>query len=160
MKSTSSKPDPRAALDGVLANRRCIFLNTEAVREAVVALEQKLLTRAMCAEYAGGSTTYPEGWPVARHRLFVNDVDPQAASLRGALNILENSPEYIEAAAEIRPLLAAAAELEQREAEAALAKADMQRAHRELVAAAEDRAREAALNSPEIAASARRLAAA
>ena len=154
------KIDPRAALSGTLEHHRLIFLNTEAVREAVLAQEGKFMIRAQAASYGGGATSHPEGWQVSRQRPFVNDVDPQIANLRGVLTIMENSPEYREAAQVITPLLAAVAEVEQQEAAATARRAELEQAHREAVAAAESQARVVALNSPEVAAAARALAAA
>ena len=154
------KIDPRAALAATLEHHRLIFLNTEAVREAVLAQEGKFMIRAQAASYGGGATSYPEGWQVSRQRPFVNDVDPQIANLRGVLTIMESSPEYLEAAKIIEPLLEAVAEVEQQEAAAAVRRGELERVHREAVAAAEAQARVVALNSPAVAAAARALAAA
>ena len=158
MKNSAPKLDPRAALACTLEHLRIVYLNTEAVREAVLAQEKKFMIRAQAASYGGGATSYPEGWQVSRQRPFVNDVDPQIANLRGVLTIMENSPEYREAAQVITPLLAAVAEVEQQEAAAAARRGDLERVHREAVAAAEAKARFVALNSPEVAAAARALA--
>ena len=154
------KIDPRASVSSTLEHHRLIFLNTEAVREAVLAQEGKFMIRAQAASYGGGATSYPEGWQVSRQRPFVNDVDPQIANRRGVLTIMENSPEYREAAQVITPLLAAVAEVEQQEAAAAVRRGELEQAHREAVAAAESQARVVALNSPEVAAAAKALAAA
>ena len=154
------KIDPRASVSSTLEHHRLIFLNTEAVREAVLAQEGKFMIRAQAASYGGGATSYPEGWQVSRQRPFVHDLDPQIANLRGALTIMENSPEYREAKAVIEPLLKAVAALEIEEAAAATRRADLERAHREAVASAEERARTVALASPEVAAAAKALAAA
>ena len=160
MKNSAPKIDPRAALSGTLEHHRLIFLNTEAVREAVLAQEGKFMIRAQAASYGGGATDYPEGWQVSRQRPFVHDLDPQIANLRGVLSILENSREYLEAKAVIEPLLAAVAELEIEEAAATVRRGDLEQAHREAVAAAESQARAVALRSPAVAAAARALAAA
>ena len=160
MKNSSSKTDPRAALSGTLEHHRLIFLNTEAVREAVLAQEGKFMIRAQAASYGGGATSYPEGWQVSRQRPFVHDLDPQIANLRGVLTIMETSPEYLEAKAVIEPLLAAVAALEVEEAAATARRADLEQAHREAIATAEENARAVALASPAVAAAARALASA
>ena len=130
------KIDPRAALSGTLEHHRLIFLNTEAVREAVLAQEGKFMIRAQAASYGGGATSYPEGWQVSRQRPFVHDLDPQIANLRGALTIMENSPEYREAKAVIEPLLKAVAALEKSEAAAAQERAAAEHIRREKLDAA------------------------
>ena len=130
------KIDPRAALQGVLEHHRLIFLNTEAVREAVLAQEGKFMIRAQAASYGGGATSHPEGWQVSRQRPFVHDLDPQIANLRGALTIMENSPEYREAKAVIEPLLKAVAALEKSEAAAAQERAAAEHIRREKLDAA------------------------
>ena len=160
MKNSAPKPDPRAALSSTPEHLRIVYLNTQAVREAVLAQEGKFMIRAEAASYGGGATSYPEGWQVSRQRPFVNDLDPQIANLRGVLSILENSKEYLEAAAVIEPLLAAVAEVEQQEAAAAVRRGELEQAHREAVAAAEENARAVALRSPAVAAAARALASA
>ena len=136
MKSTSSKTDPRTALSGVLEHFRLVYLNCEAVREAVLAQEGKFMIRAQAASCGGGATSYPEGWQVSRQRPFVPDIDPQIANLRGVLTIMETSPEYLAAAAVIEPLLEAAAELEKREAIAAQEVAAAENIRREKLDAA------------------------
>jgi len=136
MKTSSSKTDPRTALSGVLEHFRLVYLNCEAVREAVLAQEGKFMIRAQAASYGGGATSYPEGWQVSRQRPFVNDIDPQIANLRGVLTIMETSPEYLEAAQIIEPLLEAVAELEKREAIAAQEVAAAENIRREKLDAA------------------------
>jgi hypothetical protein len=160
MKTSSSKPDPRAALSGVLEHFRIVYLNCEAVREAVLAQEGKFMIRAQAASYGGGATSYPEGWQVSRQRPFVSDLDPQIANLRGVLTIMETSPEYLEAAQIIAPLLASVAALEKQEAAERTRRGNLEQAHRDAIAAAEEEARAVALASPEVAAAAKALAAA
>jgi hypothetical protein len=123
MKNSAPKIDPRTALSSTLEHLRIVYLNTEAVREAVLAQEGKFMIRAQAASYGGGATDYPEGWRVSRQRPFVNDIDPQIANLRTVLTIMETSPEYLEAAQIIEPLLEAVAALEKQEAAAAQAAA-------------------------------------
>ena len=130
------KIDPRASVSSTLEHHRLIFLNTEAVREAVLAQEGKFMIRAQAASYGGGATSYPEGWQVSRQRPFVHDLDPQIANLRGALTIMENSPEYREAKAVIEPLLKAVAALEKSEAAAAQERAAAEHIRREKLDAA------------------------
>jgi len=160
MKTSSSKLDPRTALSSTLEHFRLLYLNTEAVREAVRAQEAKFMIRAQAASYGGGATSYPEGWQVSRQRPFVNDIDPQIANLRGVLTIMETTTEYLEAAQIIEPLLKAVAALEKQEAADRTRRGNLEQAHRDAVAAAEEKARVVALNSPEVAAAARALAAA
>ena len=130
------KLDPRAALSSTLEHLRLIFLNTQAVREAVVAQEGRFMIRAQAASHGGGATSYPEGWQVSRQRPFVNDIDPAIANLCGVLTILENSPEFLEAKAVIEPLLEAVAALEKSEAAAAQERAAAEHIRREKLDAA------------------------
>jgi len=157
MKSTSSKTDPRAELQAVLLHHKYVFLNTLALRKWRDEFRRKVLVRAQCAHGAGPS----ESWE-AQHYIanLLPTLDPQFSDVETALLFLENSPEFIEAAQVIEPLLEGVAELEIEEAAARTRRADLERAHREAVASAEERARTVALNSPEVAAAARALAAA
>ena len=157
MKTTSSKPDPRAALQGVLLHKKYIFLNTLALRKWRAEFRQKVLVRAQCAHGAGPSESWEPQHFIAN---LLPNLDPQFSDVETALLFLENSPEFLEAKAVIEPLLAAVAALEVEEAAAAAHRADLEQAHREAVAAAESQARVVALNSPEVAAAARALAAA
>ena len=155
MKNSSLKPDPRAALQGVLLHKKYIFLNTLALRKWRAEFRQKVLVRAQCAHGAGPSESFEPQHYIAN---LLPNLDPQFSDVETALLFLENSPEFLEAAAVIEPLLAAVAELELEEAAAAARRGDLERVHREAVAAAEAKARFVALNSPEVAAAARALA--
>ena len=157
MKTSSLKPDPRAALQGVLLHKKYIFLNTLALRKWRDEFRQKVLVRAQAAHGAGPA----ESWQPAH---FISNilptVTPEFIACETSLLFLENTAEFLEAAAEIEPLLAAVAELEVEEAAATARRADLEQAHREAVATAEAKARFVALSSPEVAAAAKALAAA
>jgi hypothetical protein len=157
MKTAAAKPDPRAALAGVLAHHRVIYCNVQALRQWRADFRQKILLRAQAAEGAGGQPSWNFQHYISG---ILPEVDPQFSAVETALLFLENSAEYIAAEKLIAPLLADLAELEKQEAAAALRRADLERQHREAVAAAEDRARAAALRDPEVASAARALAAA
>ena len=155
MKSSSLKPDPRAALQGVLLHKKYIFLNTLALRKWRDEFRKTVLIRAQAAHGAGPA----ESWQPAH---FISNilptVTPEFIACETSLLFLENTAEFLEAAAEIEPLLAAVAELEIEEAAAGVRRADLERVHREAVTAAEEKARAVALASPEVAAAARALA--
>ena len=155
MKNSSSKTDPRAALQAVMLHEKYIYLNTSALRKWRDEFRQKVLVRAQCAHGAGPS----ESWE-AQHFIanLLPNLDPRFSDVETALLFLENSPEFLEAAKIIEPLLAAVAALEVEEAAAAARRAELEQAHREAVAAAESQARAVALASPEVAAAARALA--
>ena len=157
MKNSSLKPDPRAALQAVMLHQKYIFLNTLALRKWRAEFRQKVLVRAQCAHGAGLSESFEPQHFIAN---LLPNLDPQFSDVETALLFLENSPEFLEAAQIIEPLLAAVAEVEQQEAAAAVRRGNLEQAHREAVAAAEEKARAVALASPEVAAAARALAAA
>ena len=140
-----------------MLHEKFIYLNTLALRKWRAEFRQKVLVRAQCAHGAGPS----ESWE-AQHFIanLLPNLDPRFSDVETALLFLENSPEFLEAAQIIEPLLAAVAELEIEEAAAGVRRADLERAHREAVASAEERARTVALASPEVAAAAKALAAA
>lgn len=156
MKNSAPKIDPQAALESVLADRATLFQNVTALRQIVAEAKAPLLIRAQCAGPQGSAFWNPRG--------FIQNIAPnisnELVAAIVALEFLEGTPEFLEAEKEITPLLAAVAELERQEAEAAIRRADLERAHREALAAAEDKARAVALASPEVAAAARALAAA
>ena len=157
MKNSSSKTDPRAALQAVLLHHKYVFLNTIALRKWREGFRQKVLVRAQCAFGAGPAESWEPQHYIAN---LLPNLDPQFSDVETALLFLENSPEFIEAKAVIEPLLAAVAALEVEEAAAGVRRADLEQAHREAIAAAESQARVVALNSPAVAAAARALAAA
>jgi len=157
MKNSAPKIDPRAELQAVLLHKKYIFLNTGALRKWRDEFRQKVLVRAQCAHGAGPSESFEAQHYIAN---LLPNLDPQFSDVETALLFLENSPEFIEAATEIEPLLAAVAALEIEEAAAATRRGNLEQAHRDAIAAAEEEARAVALNSPEVAAAARALAAA
>ena len=157
MKNSSSKTDPRAALQAVMLHHKYLYLNTLALRKWRDEFRQKVLVRAQCAHGAGPSESFEPQHYIAN---LLPNLDPQFSDVETALLFLENSPEFLEAAAVIEPLLAAVAALEVEEAAAAAHRAELEQAHREAVATAEAKARFVALSSPEVAAAAKALAAA
>ena len=155
MKTTSSKTDPRAALQAVMLHHKYIFLNTLALRKWRDEFRQKVLVRAQAAHGAGPA----DSWEPQHYILnILPTVTPEFIACETSLLFLENTAEFLEAAAEIEPLLKAVAELEIEEAAAGVRRADLERVHREAVTAAEEKARAVALASPEVAAAARALA--
>ena len=157
MKTSSSKTDPRAALQGVLLHKKYIFLNTLALRKWRDEFRKTVLIRAQAAHGAGPA----DSWEPQHYILnILPTVTPEFIACETSLLFLENTAEFLEAAAEIEPLLAAVAALEVEEAAAAAHRADLEQAHRDAVAAAEAQARVVALSSPEVAAAAKALAAA
>jgi hypothetical protein len=136
MKSTSSKPDPRAALESVLADRATLFQNVAALRQIVAEAKAPLLIRAQCAGPQGSAFWNPRG--------FVQNIAPnisnELVAAIVALEFLEGTPEFLEAKAEIEPLLAAVAALEKAEAIAVQNAADAERDRREMVDAAKAQA--------------------
>ena len=157
MKTSSLKPDPRAALQSVLLHEKYVYLNTLALRKWRAEFRQKVLVRAQCAHGAGPSESFEPQHFIAN---LLPNLDPRFSDVETALLFLENSPEFLEAAQIIEPLLAAVAALEFEEAAAAVRRGELEQAHRDAVAAAEAQARVVALNSPAVAAAARALAAA
>ena len=157
MKNSALKPDPRAALQGVLLHKKYIFLNTVALRKWRDEFRKTVLIRAQAAHGAGPA----ESWQPAH---FISNilptVTPEFIACETSLLFLENTAEFLEAAAEIEPLLAAVAALELEETAAAVRRGELEQAHRAAVAAAEENARAVALRSPAVAAAARALAAA
>ena len=157
MKNSAPKPDPRAALQAVMLHHKYVYLNTVALRKWRDEFRKTVLIRAQAAHGAGPA----ESWQPAH---FISNilptVTPEFIACETSLLFLENTAEFLEAAAEIEPLLAAVAALEVEEAAATARRADLEQAHREAVAAAEEKARAVALASPEVAAAARALAAA
>ena len=157
MKNSALKPDPRAALQGVLLHKKYIFLNTLALRKWRDEFRKTVLIRAQAAHGAGPA----ESWQPAH---FISNilptVTPEFIACETSLLFLENTAEFLEAAAEIEPLLAAVAALELEEAAATARRGELEQAHRQAVAAAESKARFVALSSPEVAAAAKALAAA
>jgi hypothetical protein len=137
MKSTSSKPDPRAALESVLAHHRLIFLNVTALKNLRAEFRQKLLFRGQAAEGAGSATTWNPQHFVAN---LLPTVTPEFIACETALAFLENTPEFLEAEKEIEPLLAAVAALEKAEAIAVQNAAEIERDRREKVDAAKAQA--------------------
>jgi hypothetical protein len=133
MKSTSSKPDPRAALESVLAHHRLIFLNVTALKNLRAEFRQKLLFRGQAAEGAGSATTWNPQHFVAN---LLPTVTPEFIACETALAFLENTPEFLEAAQIIEPLLKDLAELEKAEAIAVQNAADAERDRRERLDAA------------------------
>jgi hypothetical protein len=127
MKTSSSKLDPRAELQGVLLHHKYVFLNTLALRKWRDGFRQKVLVRAQCAHGAGPS----ESWE-AQHYIanLLPTLDPQFSDVETALLFLENSPEFLEAAQIIVPLLAAVAELEIEEAAERTRRGNLEQAHR------------------------------
>ena len=132
MKNASSKPDPRAALESVLADRATLFQNVAALRQIVAEAKAPLLIRAQCAGPQGSAFWNPRG--------FVQNIAPnisnELVAAIVALEFLEGTTEFLEAEKEIAPLLAAVAELEKREAIAAQEQADAERIRRERLDAA------------------------
>ena len=157
MKNSAPKPDPRAALQAVLLHQKYIFLNTLALRKWRAEFRQKVLVRAQCAFGAGPAESFEPQHYIAN---LLPNLDPQFSDVETALLFLENSPEFLEAAQIIEPLLEAVAALEIEEAAAAVRRGELEQAHRDALAAAEAKARFVALNSPEVAAAAKALAAA
>jgi hypothetical protein len=157
MKNSAPKPDPRAELQAVLLHKKYIYLNTVALRKWRDEFRQKVLIRAQAAHGAGPA----ESWQPAH---FISNilptVTPEFVACETALLFLENTAEFLEAKAEIEPLLASVAALEIEEAAAATRRSNLEQAHREAVASAEEKARAVALASPEVAAAAKALAAA
>jgi hypothetical protein len=137
MKSTSSKPDPRAALESVLAHHRLIFLNVAALKNLRAEFRQKLLFRGQAAEGAGSATTWNPQHFVAN---LLPTVTPEFIACETALAFLENTPEFLEAAQIIEPLLKDLAALEKAEAIAVQNAADAERIRREKVDAAKAQA--------------------
>jgi hypothetical protein len=137
MKNASSKPDPRAALESVLADRRLIFLNVTALKNLRAEFRQKLLFRGQAAEGATGATTWNPQHFVAN---LLPTVTPEFIACETALAFLENAPEFLEAEKEIEPLLAAVAALEKAEAIAVQNAAEIERDRREKVDAAKAQA--------------------
>jgi hypothetical protein len=133
MKNSAPKPDPRAALESVLANHRLLFLNVTALKNLRAEFRQKLLFRGQAAEGAGSATTWNPQHFVAN---LLPTVTPEFIACETALAFLENTPEFLEAAALIEPLLKDLAELEKREAIAAQEAADAERIRRERLDAA------------------------
>ena len=157
MKNSAPKLDPRAALQGVMLHEKYVYLNTLALRKWRDQFRQKILIRAQCAFGAGQAESWEPQHFIAN---LLPNLDPQFSDVETALLFLENSPEFLEAKAVIEPLLAAVAALEVEEAAAGVRRAELEQAHREAVATAEAKARFVALNSPEVAAAAKALAAA
>lgn len=137
MKNASSKPDPRAALESVLAHYRLIFLNVTALKNLRAEFRQKLLFRGQAAEGAGSATTWNPQHFVAN---LLPTVTPEFIACETSLAFLENTPEFLEAKAEIEPLLATVAALEKAEAIAAQEAAEIERDRREKVDAAKAQA--------------------
>ena len=133
MKNSSSKTDPRAALQAVLLHHKYIFLNTLALRKWRAEFRQKVLVRAQAAHGAGLSESFEPQHYIAN---LLPNLDPQFSDVETALLFLENSPEFLEAAKIIEPLLKAVAELEKSEAAAAQAAAAAEHIRREKVDAA------------------------
>ncbi len=133
MKTTSSKTDPRAALQAVMLHHKYIFLNTLALRKWRAEFRQKVLVRAQAAHGAGLSESFEPQHYIAN---LLPNLDPQFSDVETALLFLENSPEFLEAAKIIEPLLKAVAELEKSEAAAAQAAAAAEHIRREKVDAA------------------------
>jgi len=133
MKNSAPKIDPRAALQAVMLHHKYVFLNTLALRKWRDEFRRKVLVRAQCAHGAGPS----ESWE-AQHYIanLLPTLDPQFSDVETALLFLENSPEFLEAAQIIEPLLEAAAELEKREAIAAQEVAAAENIRREKLDAA------------------------
>jgi hypothetical protein len=157
MRSTSSKTDPRAELQAVLLHKKYVFLNTVALRKWRDEFRQKVLIRAQAAHGAGPAESWQPAHFIAN---ILPTVTPEFVACETALVFLENTAEFLEAKAEIEPLLEAVAALEIEEAAERTRRADLEQAHRDAVATAEERARAVALASPEVAAAARALAAA
>jgi hypothetical protein len=133
MKNSAPKPDPRAELQAVLLHKKYIFLNTVALRKWRAEFREKVLIRAQAAHGAGPS----ESWQPAH---FISNilptVTPEFIACETSLLFLENTAEFIEAATEIEPLLAAVAALEKSEAAAAQEAAAAENIRRERVDAA------------------------
>ena len=157
MKNSSSKTDPRAALQAVMLHQKYIFLNTLALRKWRDEFRKTVLIRAQAAHGAGPAESWEPQHYIAN---LLPNLDPQFSDVETALLFLENSPEFLEAKAVIEPLLAAVAALEVEEAAATARRADLEQAHREAIATAEENARAVALASPAVAAAARALASA
>ena len=157
MKNSSSKTDPRAALQAVMLHHKYIFLNTLALRKWRDEFRKTVLIRAQAAHGAGPA----DSWEPQHYILnILPTVTPEFIACETSLLFLENTAEFLEAAAEIEPLLAAVAALELEEAAATARRGELEQAHRQAVAAAESNARFVALSSPEVAAAAKALAAA
>jgi len=120
MKNSAPKIDPRAELQAVLLHKKYIFLNTLALRKWRDEFRQKVLIRAQAAHGAGPS----ESWE-AQHYIanILPTVTPEFIACETSLLFLENTAEFLEAKAEIEPILAAVAALEKQEAAAAQAAA-------------------------------------
>ena len=155
MKNSAPKLDPRAALQAVMLHNKYVFLNKLALRKLRAEFRQKVLVRAQAAHGAGPAESFEPQHYIAN---LLPNLDPQFSDVETALLFLENSPEFLEAKAVIEPLLAAVAALEIREAAATARRGELEQAHRDAVAAAEENARAVALASPEVAAAARALA--
>jgi hypothetical protein len=111
--------DPRQQLDEIPLPQRYIFCNVESLRAQVAEMLTPLLTRAQHAHGTGAP------WHLAGYSTNIRETVPeQLAPSLAALQLLEITPEFIEAKKVIEPLLAAAAEVEKAEAIAAAAAAE------------------------------------
>ncbi len=137
--------DPRAALANVPDHLRRVFLNVSALQNLRAEIERPLVVRALNAE--GTRYSWNPGDFLAN---IMPTVDTRIPAIAAALNVLENSAEFLEAKRIVEPILRDLAELEAREAEAALQRADRQRKLDEAIAAAEERALAAARKDPAV----------
>lgn len=148
--------DPRAALAAIPPEATNIFNNTLALRGLIDGMTKHLVPLAL-----GTSAIGPNTWNPANYvGSILPHLDERHPAALAALAVLEKSPEFQAAEKLIVPILAALAELEAREAAAALKHADAERRHAAAIATAEARLRAAALLEPEVASAARALAAA
>lgn len=141
-----TKPNPREQLLRVSDDARRIYCNTVALRSLLSELETPIVTRALGAECTGNNL-----WQTQNYRTSIlPTLDERQPAVVAALAVLENSPEYIQAKAQIEPLLEAIAELEAAEADAAQKRAEAEQAHRDELARAEADALEKARKDPAV----------
>ena len=146
--------DPREALADVPLPQRYIFCNVESLRAQVAEMLTPLLTRAQHAHGTGAP------WHLAGYATNIRETVPeQLAPSLAALQLLEITPEFIEAKKAIEPLLLAVAEVEKREAQAAQELAAKKQRHADALAAAEQRALAEARKDPAVLAAQAALAA-
>jgi hypothetical protein len=137
--------DPRQLLDEIPLPQRYIFCNVESLRAQVAEMLTPLLTRAQHAHGTGAPWHLP-GYSTNIRETVPDELAPSLA----ALQLLEITPEFIEAKKVIEPLLLAAAEVEKREAQAAQELAAKRQRHADALAAAEQAALAAARKDPAV----------
>jgi hypothetical protein len=148
------KPDPRQQLDEIPLPMRYVYCNVASLRAEVADMQRPLLTRALCCHGTGAPWHLP-GYSTNIRQAIPDELAPSLA----ALQLLEITPEFIEAKKVIEPLLLAAAEVEKREAQAAQELAAKRQRHADALAAAEQRALADARKDPAVLAAQAALAA-